>query len=72
MAGREGGMAAVKCALTNISPQRLMFGTDWPFNYDHNSQAARKYIDDLRKLNLPQADIEAMLGGTAKKLLGIS
>ncbi len=71
MAGREGGMAAVKCALTTIKPRRLMFGSDWPFNYDHNPQKAKKFIKDLRKLDLPQADIDAMLGGTAARLFKI-
>jgi predicted TIM-barrel fold metal-dependent hydrolase len=71
MAGREGGMAAVKCALTNISPRKLMFGTDWPFNYDHNPIATKKFIEDIRKLDLTEGDIEAMLGGTAAGLLGI-
>jgi predicted TIM-barrel fold metal-dependent hydrolase len=69
MAGREGGMAAVKCALTTISPRKLMFGTDWPFNYDHNSEAARLYIKDIQSLDLPAEDIAAMLGGTAATLL---
>ncbi len=71
MAGREGGMAAVQCALTTIKPRRLMFGSDWPFNYDHNPKKAKKFIRDLQKLNLPQADIDAMLGGTAAKLFKI-
>jgi predicted TIM-barrel fold metal-dependent hydrolase len=71
MAGREGGMAAVNCALTTISPRKLMFGTDWPFNYDHNPKKARKYIEDIKKLDLPKADIDAILGGTAAKLLHI-
>jgi predicted TIM-barrel fold metal-dependent hydrolase len=71
MAGREGGMAAVKCALTTIRPERLMFGTDWPFNYDHNPQAARDYIQNIKQLGLPEADIKAMLGGTAARLLRI-
>jgi predicted TIM-barrel fold metal-dependent hydrolase len=65
------GMAAVKCALTNISPKRLMFGTDWPFNYDRNPSGARQYIEEIRKLDLPEDDIEAMLGGNAARLLGI-
>jgi predicted TIM-barrel fold metal-dependent hydrolase len=71
MAGREGGMAAVKCALTTISPRKLMFGTDWPFNYDHNPQKARQFIDNILKLDLPQADIDAMLGGTAARIFQI-
>lgn len=71
MAGREVGMAAVKCALTNISPKKLMFGTDWPFNYDRNPGGARQYIEEIRKLDLPGEDIDAMLGGNAARLLGI-
>ena len=71
MAGREVGMAAVKCALTNISPKKLMFGTDWPFNYDRNPGGARQYIEEIRKLDLPGKDIDAMLGGNAARLLGV-
>ncbi len=71
MAGREVGMAAVKSALTNISPDRLMFGSDWPFNYDGKPEEARRYIEEIRKLDLPEPDIENMLGGNAAGLLGI-
>ncbi|MFC1901331.1 amidohydrolase family protein [Chloroflexota bacterium] len=70
MAGREVGMDAVKCALTNISPKKLMLGTDWPFNYQ-SSRGAKRYIEEIRKLDLPKEDIEAMLGGNAARLLGI-
>jgi hypothetical protein len=48
-----------------------MFGTDWPFNYDHNPGAARRYIEDIKGLGLPPADIAPMLGDTAVKLLKI-
>jgi predicted TIM-barrel fold metal-dependent hydrolase len=72
MAGREVGMAAVKCALTNIRPDKLMFGSDWPFNYDRNPREAKRYIDEIRKLDLPEADIDNMLGGNSARLLGIS
>jgi predicted TIM-barrel fold metal-dependent hydrolase len=68
MAGRELGIDTVKCALTNISPGKLMFGTDWPFNYDHAPQKAANYIQALNNLDLPRTDIEAMLGGTAARL----
>ena len=71
MVGRGLGMAAVRCSLTNISPRKLLFGTDWPFNYDHDPQGVKRYIEEIRKLELPKGDIEAMLGGTAAGLLGI-
>lgn len=72
MAGREQGMDTAKCALTNISPKKMMFGTDWPFNYDNDAQGARQYIADIRKLDLPKEDVEAILGGNAAKLLSIN
>jgi aminocarboxymuconate-semialdehyde decarboxylase len=71
MAGREAGMAAVKCALTNISPRKLLFGTDWPLNYDYYPKEVRRYVEEIRKLDLPKDDIDAMLGGNAIELLKI-
>ncbi|MFQ5826465.1 MAG: amidohydrolase family protein [Dehalococcoidia bacterium] len=71
MGGRGPGMATVKCALTNISPRKMMFATDWPSNYENDPQEAKRYIEEIRKLDLPKDDIEAMLGGNAAKLLGL-
>jgi len=71
MAGRESGIASVKCALTNINPRRLVFATDWPFNYEDNPQEVRQYVEEIRKLDIPLGSAEAMLGGNAAKLLGI-
>ena len=71
MAGREVGMDAVKCALANIGPRKLLFGSDWPFNYDHDPQSVKRYIEEIKKLDLPKEDTEAMLGGNAARLLSI-
>ncbi len=71
MAGREVGMAAVKSALTTIHPEKLMFGTDWPYNYDHEPQEVKRYIKEIQQLDLPSKDIEGMLGVNAARLLGI-
>ena len=71
MAGRGVGMATVRCALTNISPRKLMFGTDWPPNYENDPKGAKRYVEEIRKLDLPRDDIEAMLGGNAAQLLGL-
>jgi predicted TIM-barrel fold metal-dependent hydrolase len=69
IAGREMGIDALRCALTNISPRRLMFGTDWPFNYDHDAGKARKYIQAIKNLALPAEDIDSILGSNARRLL---
>jgi predicted TIM-barrel fold metal-dependent hydrolase len=71
IAGREVGMAALRSGLTNISPRRLMFGTDWPFNFDHHPSEVQRYIAEIRKLDLPRDDIEGILGGNASRLLGL-
>ena len=71
MAGREGGISAVKCALTNISPKKLLFGTDYPMNYYYEPEKVKQYVNNIRKLDLPEEDIDAMLGGTAAKILGL-
>ncbi|MBI4296083.1 MAG: amidohydrolase family protein [Chloroflexi bacterium] len=71
MAGREIGIATTKCALTTISPKKLMFGTDWTWNFEGNPQGARQWIEGIRKLDLPKTDIDGILGGNAAKLLGI-
>ena len=70
MAGYEGRMSAVKCALININPERLLFATDYPPNF-RDPQKARDYIDNIRKLDLPSESIELILGGTAAKLLSL-
>ncbi|MDP2643728.1 MAG: amidohydrolase family protein [Desulfobacterales bacterium] len=71
IAGREIGMDSLKCALTNIRPSKLLFGTDWPWNFEDDPQGAKKYIRGIKNLDLPQKDIDDILGGTAARLLGI-
>ncbi len=68
MAGREIGIQTVKCALTNINPQRLLFGTDYPPNFIDDAEGMRAYIDEIKKLNLSIEDVDAMLGANAIKL----
>jgi len=77
MAGFEGGMNAVKCALTTIAPDHLLFGTDYYPNFTgspsgaKDSIGARNYIQDIKALDLAPEAIEGILGNNAAKLLGI-
>ena len=79
MAGFEGGRAALQCALTGIKPEQLVFATDYPQDFTgqltdtgKGVAAIRQYIQDVRDLNLPADAKEAMLGGTAARLLGLA
>lgn len=76
MAGFEGSPIALRCALEVIKPERLIFATDYPQNFNNSDPKQGKgidgvgeYIDLIRRLPLASRVNENMLGGTAAKLL---
>lgn len=71
LAGRGRGIASVKSALTCIKPDKLMFATDWPPNFENEPDDCRDFIADIRALDLPTADIDGILGGNAAELLAL-
>ena len=78
MAGFEGSPIALRCALEGIRPDRLVFATDYPQNFNNRDPRQGKdvdgvaeYIDETRRLSLPEAVKEAMLGETAARLLNL-
>lgn len=71
MAGLEGGMNGVKCALTTIDPDRLVLGTDYPYNFTADPDGVKHYIENIKKLKLPTRTIKGILGENAAKLLHI-
>jgi predicted TIM-barrel fold metal-dependent hydrolase len=78
MAGFEGSPIALRCALEGIRPQRMVFATDYPQNFNNsdpkqgkNVDGVREYIEEIRSLPVDARIKDDMLGGTAAKLLGI-
>ena len=78
MAGFEGGMVALSCALQGIRPERLVFASDYPQDFTgvntdtgKGMKELRDYINAVRGLPLDEKQIGAMLGGTAARLLKI-
>jgi predicted TIM-barrel fold metal-dependent hydrolase len=78
MAGFEGSPSALRCALEGIRPERMIFATDYPQNFNSSDpkqgksvEGISEYIDEIRRLPLDAKNIEGMLGGTAAKLLGL-
>jgi predicted TIM-barrel fold metal-dependent hydrolase len=76
MAGFEGSAIALRCALEVIHPERMVFATDYPQNFNASNPEQGKsiggvneYIDVIRRLPLPTSVTDDMLGGTAAKLL---
>jgi predicted TIM-barrel fold metal-dependent hydrolase len=71
LAGREIGMETLKCALTNIKPERLMFGTDYPPNFINDGKGMGDYIKEIRNLDLGNKSIDSILSNNAKKLFDL-
>jgi predicted TIM-barrel fold metal-dependent hydrolase len=78
MAGFEGGITALNCALEGIRPDRLVFASDYPQDFTgvntdtgKGMSELRNYIEAIRKLPLADERKEEILGGTAARLLEI-
>jgi len=76
MAGFEGGVAALNCALQGIRLERLVFASDYPQDFTGVNTdtgkgmiALRNYIETIRALPFSEPGKEAVLGGTAARLL---
>ena len=78
MAGFEGSPIALRCALEVIKPERMVFATDYPQNFNSSDpkqgrsiDGVREYIDEIRALPLDEKAKRGMLGETAARLLQI-
>lgn len=76
LAGFEGGLTALRCALLGIRPDRLVFATDYPqdftgagTNTGKGMKGIRDYIAAVTGLDLKEKVKEGILGGTAAQLL---
>src|SRR6266850_4706918 len=76
MAGFEGSPIALRCALEGIHPERLVFATDYPQNFNNsnprqgkNVDGVSEYINEIRALPLDTEVKDDMLGKTAARLL---
>ena len=76
LAGFEGGLTALHCALQGIRPERLLFASDYPQDFTgvntdtgRGMKELKAYIDAVRALALSDATKEAILGRTAAQLL---
>jgi predicted TIM-barrel fold metal-dependent hydrolase len=76
MAGFEGSPIALRCAMEGIRPERMVFATDYPQNFNNddpkvgkNVDGIRDYIAEIQTLPLDTKTKTDMLGGTAARLL---
>jgi predicted TIM-barrel fold metal-dependent hydrolase len=76
MAGFEGGIAALNCALQGIRPERMVFASDYPQDFTgvntdtgKGMKELRNYIEAIRNLPLDENSKKKILGDTAEELL---
>ena len=76
LAGFEGGLPALHCALQGIRPERLVFASDYPQDFTgvntdtgKGTLELRGYIDAIRQLPLGEEIKDGILGATAMALL---
>lgn len=76
LAGFEGGLTALRCALLGIKPERLVFATDYPQDFTGVStdtgrgmKALREYIAAVKSLDMSKELKDGILGNTAARLL---
>jgi predicted TIM-barrel fold metal-dependent hydrolase len=67
----DGTVAAYPCGYAFFGPDRMMYGTDYPFANEAGEDFVRANLDGVKAMKIPKKDMEKILGGNAKKLLKI-
>jgi len=67
MAGFGGWMPIAQSAIKMIRPDRICFGTDYPFEI-HDSRDVREFYENIKRFDLPEQDKRNILGGNVKRL----
>jgi predicted TIM-barrel fold metal-dependent hydrolase len=68
----DGTVASYPCGYAFFGPDRLMYGSDYPFGGEAGEDDVRENLAGVRTLDIPTRDMEKILGGNAKKLLKIN
>lgn len=68
----DGNLAAYPCGYAFFGPERMMYGTDYPFGAEGGEKFIRANLEGVRSMNIPTEHIEKIVGGNAKKLLKIT
>jgi aminocarboxymuconate-semialdehyde decarboxylase len=69
-AGFMGWLPVTQATLLTVKPQRMVFGTDYGIEMIE-AQDIKAFIDDIKAMNIPEADRKAILGDTARELFKI-
>ena len=68
--GFQGWLPITQATLLTVKPQRMVFGTDYGFEMIE-AQDIKAFIDNIKAMEIPEADRRAILGDTARELFKI-
>jgi predicted TIM-barrel fold metal-dependent hydrolase len=68
-AGASGWMPAMQAAVNAYRPHQIMFGTDYPMEI-HTGKDKKWFIDNIKAMNIPPADKEAIFSGNFLRVFG--
>lgn len=68
----DGTLASYPCGYAFFGPDRMMYGTDYPFGAEDGEDFIRSNLEGIKSMNIPQGEKEKILGENAKKLLKIN
>lgn len=67
VAGTGGSITALKQALMVLKPERICFGSDYPWEMARPSDL-KEYISEIKRLDIPEHDKINILGGNVLRL----
>jgi aminocarboxymuconate-semialdehyde decarboxylase len=67
----DGNVASYACGYAFFGPDRLIYGSDYPFGTEIGEDYIRENLAGVRTLKISKKNMDKILGGNAKKLLKI-
>lgn len=67
----DGGWPALACGYEFFGPDRMLFGSDYPFGTENGETFIRENLVGVQKMKIPRQEKEKILAGNAKGLLGL-
>ena len=68
----DGTIAAYPCGYAFFGPDRMMYGSDYPFGAEAGGDFIRENLAGIKAMNIAAGDMKKILGVNAKKLFKIT